>query len=214
MRPPNSFRFKVFVLGESGSGKTSLIQNISKNWSNVDRHETIPGFSFGPGLEKDQNGLNLTHKTLEVELNPATDPIDKRVKIRTTRRLTLKPGMPESVSNTMITFWDFPKGSRQDLIHQFFLDPNGIYILTFNLSQYSEPKLYTWLQTIKLRAKGVSVVLLVGTHADMLTEEEIEEKLTGLVGRLATYSGIHNKLKVYSVSNTTDRGMDGVRLVR
>lgn len=55
--------------------------------------------------------------------------------------------------------------------------------------------------------------MLVATHIDLLTEEEVEERITGIISRLATNSGIHNRLKLVTVSNLTDRGIDAIRSV-
>lgn len=63
------------------------------------------------------------------------------------------------------------------------MDPTSLFLIVFNLVEYSEAKLYTWLQSIKVHGKGASMVLLVATHIDLLREEEIEERLSGIASR-------------------------------
>lgn len=60
-----------------------------------------------------------------------------------------------------------------------FLSPDALHVLVFDLTKYSTESYHDlighWLEAIIDRAAGASIVI-VGTHCDLCTQEDIEEK--------------------------------------
>ncbi|XP_074546644.1 malignant fibrous histiocytoma-amplified sequence 1 homolog [Halichoeres trimaculatus] len=80
-----------------------------------------------------------------------------------------------------LTFLVYDLSGKQnyDLIKPFFLSPGALYILVVNLKAYSPKNFYThvgyFLHLLGAKVPH-AVVCLVGTHADLCDEEELEEK--------------------------------------
>ena len=62
--------------------------------------------------------------------------------------------------------WDFAGQEVYYNTHQFFLSQRSLYLVVFSMaSPLQETNVLTWLNSLQVRAPGVSV-LLIGTHAD------------------------------------------------
>ncbi|XP_054612290.1 malignant fibrous histiocytoma-amplified sequence 1 homolog [Dunckerocampus dactyliophorus] len=85
------------------------------------------------------------------------------------------------VADGGLTFLVYDLSGKQnlDLIKAFFLSPGALYILVVNLKAYSPCRFYAhvgyFLHLLGAKAPR-AVVLLVGTHADLCGEAELEEK--------------------------------------
>ncbi|CAJ1069900.1 malignant fibrous histiocytoma-amplified sequence 1 homolog [Xyrichtys novacula] len=75
--------------------------------------------------------------------------------------------------------YDLSGKPNYDLIKPFFLSPGALYILVVNLKTYSPKNFYAhvgyFLHLLGAKVPH-AVVCLVGTHADLCGEEELEEK--------------------------------------
>ncbi|XP_019728298.1 malignant fibrous histiocytoma-amplified sequence 1 homolog isoform X2 [Hippocampus comes] len=86
-----------------------------------------------------------------------------------------------SLSEGGLTFLVYDLSGKQnlDLVKPFFLSPSALYILVVNLQAYSPCSFYThvgyFLHLLGAKVPQ-AVVLLVGTHADLCGEAELEEK--------------------------------------
>ncbi|XP_037608295.1 malignant fibrous histiocytoma-amplified sequence 1 homolog [Sebastes umbrosus] len=80
-----------------------------------------------------------------------------------------------------LTFLVYDLSGKQnyDLIKPFFLSPGALYVLVLNLKAYSPKNFYThvgyFLHLLSAKVPH-AVVCLVGTHADLCGEVELEEK--------------------------------------
>ncbi|XP_029371420.1 malignant fibrous histiocytoma-amplified sequence 1 homolog [Echeneis naucrates] len=80
-----------------------------------------------------------------------------------------------------LTFLVYDLSGKQnyDLIKPFFLSPGALYIIVFNLKTYSPNNFYAnvgyFLHLLSAKVPH-AVVCLVGTHADLCSEVEVEEK--------------------------------------
>ncbi|XP_034403446.1 malignant fibrous histiocytoma-amplified sequence 1 homolog [Cyclopterus lumpus] len=80
-----------------------------------------------------------------------------------------------------LTFLVFDLSGKQnyDLINPFFLSPGALYVLAVNLQTYSPEDFYAhvgyFLHLLSAKVPH-AVVCLVGTHADLCGEVELEEK--------------------------------------
>lgn len=75
--------------------------------------------------------------------------------------------------------YDLSGNQNYDLIKPFFLSPGALYVLVVNLKAYSPKNFYDHVgYFLHLLCAKVphAVVCLVGTHADLCDEEELEEK--------------------------------------
>ena len=84
----------------------------------------------------------------------------------------LKTGTKEPLT---LKIWDFSKKIIQQPTHKYFLTPGAIYIITFNFTDVSHANLEYWFKIIKEYAGSHCVIILVGTHADLISEEETEK---------------------------------------
>uniref|UniRef100_A0A8D0DFW4 Multifunctional ROCO family signaling regulator 1 n=1 Tax=Sander lucioperca TaxID=283035 RepID=A0A8D0DFW4_SANLU len=75
--------------------------------------------------------------------------------------------------------YDLSGKPNYDLIQPFFLSPGALYVLVVNLKAYAPAKFYAhvgyFLHLLGARVPG-AVVCVVGTHADLCAEAEVEEK--------------------------------------
>ncbi|XP_076459454.1 malignant fibrous histiocytoma-amplified sequence 1 homolog [Babylonia areolata] len=71
--------------------------------------------------------------------------------------------------------------------HHMFLTPEALHLLVFDLSCYSaalfDEFISHWLDAIMDRAPGATI-LLVGTHSDLCTEEEVADKSRNVIDRI------------------------------
>ncbi len=82
---------------------------------------------------------------------------------------------------------DFAGQDLYYVTHQFFLAPQAIYLLVFNLEDTPENnRIHYWLHAIKVHAPKAAVVL-VGTHIDKLKEGEAMLYFNSLKPLLADY---------------------------
>ncbi len=77
--------------------------------------------------------------------------------------------------------WDFAGQEVYYNTHQFFLSQRSLYLVVFSLAvPLQETNILTWLNSLQVRAPGVSV-MLIGTHADKKTMTshltDVSEKL-------------------------------------
>ncbi|KAK5851481.1 hypothetical protein PBY51_023029 [Eleginops maclovinus] len=83
------------------------------------------------------------------------------------------------VADRGLTFLVYDLSGNQDLIKPFLLSPGALYLLVVNLQTYTPRTFYThvgyFLHVLGAKVPH-AVVLVVGTHSDLCTEEDLEEK--------------------------------------
>ncbi|XP_020492624.2 malignant fibrous histiocytoma-amplified sequence 1 homolog [Labrus bergylta] len=83
--------------------------------------------------------------------------------------------------------YDLSGKQNYDLIKPFFLSPGALYVLVVNLKTYSPKNFYAhvgyFLHLLGAKVPH-AVVCLVGTHADLCGEEELEEKTLDIHRRI------------------------------
>jgi Leucine-rich repeat (LRR) protein len=83
---------------------------------------------------------------------------------------TVSPQAAPSASAINYDVWDFAGQDVYYTTHSFFLTPNTIYLVVFDLSRNDEVQMSRidyWIQSIQTRAgTSLSYILLVGTHTD------------------------------------------------
>ena len=98
------------------------------------------------------------------------------------------------------SIWDFGGQEEYYATHQCFLSERALYLLLFNLKHKEEgvQELKPWLKNLALRAPD-SLVIIVGTHLDEVSDEERAEvdQILQSAGTLA--SAYTNKLKIAEI---------------
>eukprot|EP01119_Soliformovum_irregulare_P012881 TRINITY_DN3370_c0_g1_i1.p1 TRINITY_DN3370_c0_g1~~TRINITY_DN3370_c0_g1_i1.p1 ORF type:complete len:2124 (-),score=675.67 TRINITY_DN3370_c0_g1_i1:56-5518(-) len=72
--------------------------------------------------------------------------------------------------------WDFGGQEVYYVTHQFFINPRAVYVVVFNLKERGDEltRVDYWLQLIRSQTEN-SPVFLVGTHADEISDRQVEE---------------------------------------
>jgi Leucine-rich repeat (LRR) protein len=108
------------------------------------------------------------------------------------RTWVLERHLWEPESRLRVQVLDFGGHHIYQAAHHMFLTPEALHLLVFDLSRYT-PQLYhelmgNWLDAIMDRAPGASI-LLVGTHADLCTADEVVERCEDAVRRMQKEEG-------------------------
>ncbi|KAJ6664979.1 hypothetical protein lerEdw1_005210 [Lerista edwardsae] len=86
-------------------------------------------------------------------------------------------------------FWDFAGQLEYYMTHHLFITPQALVILVVNFQQYQlsndsfKELVGFWINNLFMRVPN-SVVLPVGTHTDVCSEEEVEVKKWDIVSRI------------------------------
>ncbi|KAL3854054.1 hypothetical protein ACJMK2_013336 [Sinanodonta woodiana] len=88
-----------------------------------------------------------------------------------------------------IQILDFGGHHIYSAAHHMFLTPEALHLVVFDVSRYC-PNLYddlvgNWVEAITDRAPGASI-MLVCTHSDLVSREEIEEKIQDILDKMHT----------------------------
>jgi small GTP-binding protein len=108
--------------------------------------------------------------------------------------------IPDPKAKPRISFsvWDFAGAPIYNNSHVFFLDERSVFLLVFDLSlNYNKQDVTTWLQMINCSAPK-SPVILVGTHADLMSEDDISKISSSMLKDLRRFSNITNFVTVNS----------------
>lgn len=161
------YRTKIMMVGQENIGKTTLLKAIKKY-----RHQkwTPKRTSIKPTISTD--GIDIAEWTIEVQLDNERDsmkPLSRATSFIGSRLSTQEDSSKKMVS---ISAWDFAGQEIYYTTHQFFLSQRSIFILVWDLRYDEEAcKVSYWLQSIRSRTKNCPVVI-VGTHADELSNPE------------------------------------------
>ena len=84
--------------------------------------------------------------------------------------LKLKSGTKESIT---FKLWDLNQSVVENLTHQLLLTRGAICIVAFDLRQYKKNSLEYWLKSIKGSLDNSCAIMVVGTHSDLVSEDEL-----------------------------------------
>ncbi|XP_076089133.1 malignant fibrous histiocytoma-amplified sequence 1 homolog [Mytilus galloprovincialis] len=103
------------------------------------------------------------------------------------RTWVLERHLWEPESDLRVQLLDFGGHHIYSAAHHLFLTPEALHVLVCDLSKYS-PDLYdymvgSWIDAIIDRAPGATI-LLVGTHADLCEEHQIEEHTINIIEKM------------------------------
>lgn len=174
------YRMKLMFVGNGSVGKTSLLKAL------MSKKKTPKA-----GLTKKllQNADKLS------ETSVATDGID--ICEFPVKDKELIPGGEK----LYFSAWDFAGQKVYYATHQFFLSQRSLYVLVFNLLRPEEENclIEYWMQSISARA-GDSPIVLVGTHTDECTPEQVEKSFQQVLDRIKAKKRYKNLVFYIDVS--------------
>lgn len=151
---------RLMLVGDPAVGKTTIRKMLVRGRAGF---SLLDWFSSKP--------------TASEEISVATDGIDIDV---------VKMSDPDG-KKYLFDVWDYAGHEVYYTTHTFFLSPRAVYLLVFNMEQYSPLSIEYWMQSIVFKAGSQAPIYLVGTHPEKLTTEERDALLAQLK---ANYRGI------------------------
>ena len=92
--------------------------------------------------------------------------------------------------------------------HQFFLSNAGIYIIVFNMEDIKYPRIEYWMKQIKHIGKECSsLLIMVGTHCENCTEEQIQQIKQSILTKYPRYAYPSFQSKIFPISAKTGQGI-------
>eukprot|EP01125_Pyxidicula_operculata_P004902 TRINITY_DN1814_c0_g1_i1.p1 TRINITY_DN1814_c0_g1~~TRINITY_DN1814_c0_g1_i1.p1 ORF type:complete len:2509 (+),score=641.73 TRINITY_DN1814_c0_g1_i1:27-7553(+) len=149
-------RVKLMVFGKTKVGKSVLVENLGKQWTD----QPLPSDSEGqiisntPKFNNNSMTEGVSIKTFNFFREPIKDKQDKRL-LRKSRR------------HMIIDTWDMSGEDIYFSSHQLFLSSRAIYLIVFSLVDTgAEKQIIYWLRSIIARVHQPKVII-VGTHLDL-----------------------------------------------
>ena len=124
---------------------------------------------------------------------------------------------PQSSGKKSFNFriWDFIHREKYDVTYQCFLSKRSMYLLLWNVSEGETgvSSLKPFLDSISTLVPG-SCVIIVGTFADMLADEQLPKRVDYLMGKVEELTSQYQALLVASINvvNLQDETEDLVKL--
>ena len=153
---------RLMLVGDPAVGKTTIRKMLVRG---------KVGFSL-------LDWFGRSSSTPAAEISVATDGIDIDV---------VKMSDPSDGTKYQWDVWDYAGHEVYYTTHTFFLSPRAVYLLVFNMEQYSRLSIEYWMQSIVFKAGTQAPIFLVGTHPERLT---IEERTSLLAQLKSNYRGI------------------------
>ncbi|KFR12641.1 Malignant fibrous histiocytoma-amplified sequence 1, partial [Opisthocomus hoazin] len=161
-------RLKLVLMGLKDAGKTVLRRCLMEEDGQREDVESLEAGSTQPrGCPGQQQGLGLSGGSKGIEVMDWTADAERGL--------------------TFIVY-ELAGDPSYDVIQSFFLSPGALYVLVVNLSAYVPQHFYPsvgyflhWLGSKVPHA----VVCMVGTHADLCAERELEEKCLDIHHQIA-----------------------------
>lgn len=155
---------RLMLVGDPAVGKTTIRKMLVRG---------KVGFSL-----LDWFGSRSSSTPAPADISVATDGIDIDI---------VKMTDPGDGTKYLWDVWDYAGHEVYYTTHTFFLSPRAVYLLVFNMEQYSRLSIEYWMQSILFKAGTEAPIFLVGTHPERLTTEE----RTSLLAQLkSNYRGI------------------------
>ncbi|NWV65501.1 MFHA1 protein, partial [Malurus elegans] len=163
-------RLKLVLMGLKDAGKTLLRRCLMEE----------------NGLREDMGSLeagNTQHRGF-----PGQQKDTGRVTVGCSRGIEVMDWTADAERGLTFIVYELAGDPSYDVIQSFFLSPGALYVLVVNLSAYVPQHFYPsvgyflhWLSSKVPHA----VVCMVGTHADLCAERELEEKCLDIHHQIA-----------------------------
>ncbi|XP_020832391.1 malignant fibrous histiocytoma-amplified sequence 1 [Phascolarctos cinereus] len=158
-------RLKLLLLGRKAAGKTSLCRCLTEGG----REE---GTRAGRGREKGHLGP-------DAGLGPTSS---------NSKGIEVTSWTADAARGLRFIVYDLAGDQSYEVIQPFFLSPGALYVLVVNLATY-EPSSFpsavgSFLHCVGARVPH-AVICIVGTHADLCGERELEEKCLDIHRQIA-----------------------------
>uniref|UniRef100_A0A8B9WVC5 Multifunctional ROCO family signaling regulator 1 n=1 Tax=Bos mutus grunniens TaxID=30521 RepID=A0A8B9WVC5_BOSMU len=151
-------RLKLLLMGQKAAGKTLLRHCLTE--------DRVEGKLGGGGQEK--------------TYPPSPPPGSKGIEVTS--------WTADASRGLRFIVYDLAGDERYEVIQPFFLSPGALYVLVVNLATYEPLRFPTtvgsFLHRVEARVPH-AVVCIVGTHADLCGEQELEEKCLDIHRQIA-----------------------------
>lgn len=151
-------RLKLLLMGHKAAGKTLLRHCLTE--------ERVEGNQGGGDKEK--------------SYPPSPPPVSKGIEVTS--------WTADASRGLRFIVYDLAGDESYEVIQPFFLSPGALYVLVVNLATYEPPGFPTtvgsFLHRVGARVPH-AVVCIVGTHADLCGERELEEKCLDIHRQIA-----------------------------
>ena len=178
---------------------------------------TVSGIILQVGLL--HQACVVEHRIISSNVAPITTVSDKLFQAASKEMNTLN-------LKKKLSLWDFAGQELYYNTHHAFMATHAIYLLVFDLTRFIDPsrrfleyqRIHFWLQSIYTHT--VAPVILVGTHADQVTQEIIDatnEILAPNLARLTLFSQyqiVSNAKSAFFVVDNTNSILDDTAKLR
>eukprot|EP01124_Arcella_intermedia_P008013 TRINITY_DN14986_c0_g1_i3.p1 TRINITY_DN14986_c0_g1~~TRINITY_DN14986_c0_g1_i3.p1 ORF type:complete len:2207 (-),score=444.99 TRINITY_DN14986_c0_g1_i3:313-5973(-) len=169
-------RSRIYVVGARGSGKSKLVENISKDWTEApEAPETYP-----------ESKISLHYFTCRIVKS---------------KKLDKAPSKKEGKNLTRtIEIWEIPMEGEA---HRLYIQPKQILIIVFSLvDEHMSDRLNYWQHFIlSFPNRTLPEIYLVGTFIDKLIPDMVENKKREITNLLGKLDKANVQWKLYYVSS-------------
>jgi len=169
--PPREIAIKIVVLGESGSGKTSLSRRFCRNEFSLSPDSTV-------GLAYFETSLMYQEGSEKVAATEAADegatktptPAENTTSTTTNTTATTTTTSSKSQRRTKVTFriWDTAGQEKYHALSSMYYRGAAAAILVFDLSQaYTFETMQSWVEELKDKGPPDIVLVVCGNKADL-----------------------------------------------
>ena len=85
--------------------------------------------------------------------------------------------------NVVFSVWDFPSG--ESLTNRFYITDRSMYVVCFDCTKPNPSRIEHWLKLVKATTIDRPPIILVGTRADLLSEEAYDRLFSDLQRRFS-----------------------------
>eukprot|EP00026_Physarum_polycephalum_P000182 Phypoly_transcript_00182.p1 GENE.Phypoly_transcript_00182~~Phypoly_transcript_00182.p1 ORF type:complete len:2033 (+),score=208.26 Phypoly_transcript_00182:30-6101(+) len=137
---------KLMLFGQESVGKTTLLRAMRKEKSD-------------PELNISTNGVNIAQMTIG--------------RTKPQARFNLFIRKQKKSQQVKFSVWDFGGQSVFHSTHRLFITPFALYVVLYDMSKpETRERVKYWIDQIGDDAEFSKPILIVGTHADLLSKEE------------------------------------------
>lgn len=204
----------------SSSKETATTKNVDINHPSISSSPSEPSSSYSPPAIAPENSFHQQEtipmssrgsQSLPPELTPSNSGAPSHYQ-QQYHNVATSPTSSSAATAINYDVWDFAGQDVYYTTHSFFLTPNTIYLVVFDLSRTDSEQMSRidyWIQSIQTRAgTSLSYILLVGTHTDEAKVETSYRIVSKLARRWVVSKDV---LELCTVSCKSGAGIEALK---